>query len=79
MRGGVKEGSDFRYLGGVCVYASGHADGIYIPLLGYVSLNNPYIPRAVSCPVQSGHFNKLIAEAQTHTLTHIPLTHKPIT
>lgn len=65
----------------MCVYASGHADGIYIPLLGYVSLNSLYIPLAVSGPVQSGHLNMLIAQAQTntHTLTQIPLTHAPIT
>lgn len=50
------------------VYASGHADGIYILLLGYVSLNSPYIPLAVSCPVQSGHFNTLIPEVHIHTL-----------
>lgn len=54
----------------VCVYASGHADGIYILLLGYVSLNSPYIPLAVSCPVQSGHFNTLIPEVHIHTCTH---------
>lgn len=80
---GEREGGDLLYLGGVCacVYASGHADGIYIPPLGYVSLNSPYIPPAVSCPVQSSHFITLLAEAQTHRqmLTHIPLTHATIT
>lgn len=42
------EGSDLLYLGGV--YVSGHADGIYIPPLGYVSLNSLYIP---VCPARS--------------------------
>lgn len=56
---GEGKDSDLLY----CVCVCGHTDGIYIPLLGYVSLNTPCIPLVVSCPVQSGHFNTLIAEA----------------
>lgn len=52
------------------LYLSGHADGIYIPLVGYVSLNKPCIPPVFPIPVQSGH-SEQFTDKYTHTLTQI--------
>lgn len=56
-------------------HGSGHADGIYIPFVGYVSFYKPYIPAAVLSPVQSGHSDR--RKEANILLTHI--THACIT